>query len=254
MPDSGRLNTRFVCPDCACWVYSLPRGGVVRVRAGTLDDTSWLQPTRHIWTRSPGSPSPRVTRYSKPNRSSDAGLIDTMAPEIDIWRTAPLLIRQHGEDAEIVAAQRVDALWQRVGYEGCAIGLRVKRALGELQVAPPRISSPVEPDKEECIRARKDKITASPRLRFSLHQRRRGSSAIGAPTSFLVAPATVGSLIRQQTFAGSQGRRHHTDRRQGLRPGEPPEGKLDRSKGDKGGEGFGEVLEILDKPPVAPEP
>jgi hypothetical protein len=52
MPDSGRLNTRFVCPECACWVYSLPRGGVIRVRAGTLDDTSWLRPTRHIWTRS----------------------------------------------------------------------------------------------------------------------------------------------------------------------------------------------------------
>ena len=52
VPESGRLNTRFVCPDCASWVYSLPRGGVVRVRAGTLDDTSWLRPTRHIWTRS----------------------------------------------------------------------------------------------------------------------------------------------------------------------------------------------------------
>jgi hypothetical protein len=52
VPDSGRLNTRFVCPDCASWIYSLPRGGVVRVRAGTLDDTSWLRPTRHIWTRS----------------------------------------------------------------------------------------------------------------------------------------------------------------------------------------------------------
>ena len=52
MSDSGRLNTRFVCPDCACWIYSRPRGGVVRVRAGTLDDTSWLRPTRHIWTRS----------------------------------------------------------------------------------------------------------------------------------------------------------------------------------------------------------
>ena len=24
MPDSGRLNTRFVCPECACWVYNLP--------------------------------------------------------------------------------------------------------------------------------------------------------------------------------------------------------------------------------------
>ena len=65
-----------------------------------------------------------------------------MAPEMDIWRTAPLLIRQHGEDAGIVAAQRVDALWQREGYEGHAIWLRVKRALVELQVAPPRISSP----------------------------------------------------------------------------------------------------------------
>jgi hypothetical protein len=53
-----------------------------------------------------------------------------MAPEIDIWRTAPLLIRQHGEDAGIVAAQRVDALWQREGYEGHAIWLRVKRACG----------------------------------------------------------------------------------------------------------------------------
>jgi hypothetical protein len=27
-------------------------GWVIRVRAGTLDDTSWLRPTRHIWTRS----------------------------------------------------------------------------------------------------------------------------------------------------------------------------------------------------------
>jgi len=51
-PDSGRLNTRLVCPECGSWVYSPPRDGVVRVRAGTLDDTSWLRPTRHIWTRS----------------------------------------------------------------------------------------------------------------------------------------------------------------------------------------------------------
>ena len=51
MADSGRLNTRFVCPDCACWIYSLPRDGVIRVRAGTLDDTTWLRPTRHIWAK-----------------------------------------------------------------------------------------------------------------------------------------------------------------------------------------------------------
>ena len=50
--DSGRVNTRLVCPECGSWVCGLPRDAVVRVRAGTLDDTSWLRPTRHIWTRS----------------------------------------------------------------------------------------------------------------------------------------------------------------------------------------------------------
>ena len=56
--DSGRVNTRLVCPECGAWVCGTPRGGLVRVRAGTLDDTSWLRPTRHIWTR---SKQPRTT-------------------------------------------------------------------------------------------------------------------------------------------------------------------------------------------------
>jgi hypothetical protein len=50
--DSGRVNTRLVCPDCGSWVCGMPRGGVIRVRGGTLDDTSWLRPTTHVWTRS----------------------------------------------------------------------------------------------------------------------------------------------------------------------------------------------------------
>ena len=33
-------------------VAARPGNGVVRVRGGTLDDTSWLRPTRHVWTRS----------------------------------------------------------------------------------------------------------------------------------------------------------------------------------------------------------
>jgi hypothetical protein len=41
-----------VCPECGSWISGPPRDGVVRVRAGTLDDTRWLRPTRHIWTRS----------------------------------------------------------------------------------------------------------------------------------------------------------------------------------------------------------
>ena len=50
--DSGRVNTRLVCPECGSWICGLPRDGLVRIRAGSLDDTSWLRPTRHIWTRS----------------------------------------------------------------------------------------------------------------------------------------------------------------------------------------------------------
>jgi hypothetical protein len=52
LADSGRTNTRWVCPECGSWIAGPARGGLIRVRAGTLDDTSWLRPTRHIWTRS----------------------------------------------------------------------------------------------------------------------------------------------------------------------------------------------------------
>jgi hypothetical protein len=56
--DSGRTVTRWLCPDCACWIVSSPQPGAAagemirRVRGGTLDDTSWLKPTAHFWTRS----------------------------------------------------------------------------------------------------------------------------------------------------------------------------------------------------------
>ena len=55
--DSGRTVTRWVCPDCGTWIWSGPKPDPImldalRVRAGTLDDTSWLRPTVHFWTRS----------------------------------------------------------------------------------------------------------------------------------------------------------------------------------------------------------
>jgi hypothetical protein len=50
--DSGRISIRLVCPECGTWICGMPRGGMHRVRGGTLDDTSWLRPTRHIWVRS----------------------------------------------------------------------------------------------------------------------------------------------------------------------------------------------------------
>jgi hypothetical protein len=59
-----------------------------------------------------------------------------MVPEIDIWRAATLLTRQHGQDAEIVAARRVDELAEREDDEGRAVWLRIRRAIAELQAAP----------------------------------------------------------------------------------------------------------------------
>jgi len=50
--DSGRVSTRWVCPECGSWICGAPRPGSRNVRAGTLDDTSWLRPTVHFWTRS----------------------------------------------------------------------------------------------------------------------------------------------------------------------------------------------------------
>ena len=52
--DSGRVYAYWVCPDCGSCVTGAPRvaGAFRGVRAGSLDDTSWLRPTAHIWTRS----------------------------------------------------------------------------------------------------------------------------------------------------------------------------------------------------------
>jgi hypothetical protein len=52
--DSGRVITRWLCAECGSWVCAAPRPGstIENVRGGTLDDTSWLRPTVHFWTRS----------------------------------------------------------------------------------------------------------------------------------------------------------------------------------------------------------
>lgn len=68
----GRHKTRRACPACGTWLYGEARPGtevqgMIRVvRGGTLDDTAWLRPTTHFWTRSaqPWVMLPEgVTRY-----------------------------------------------------------------------------------------------------------------------------------------------------------------------------------------------
>jgi hypothetical protein len=53
----GRSKTRWVCPDCGIClcdgvkIGTEPAGYTRIIRGGTVDDTSWLNPTTHFWTR-----------------------------------------------------------------------------------------------------------------------------------------------------------------------------------------------------------
>jgi hypothetical protein len=51
--DSGRPLKCFFCPECGTRIYHQPGyASVLNIRAGTLDDTSALEPTMHAWVSS----------------------------------------------------------------------------------------------------------------------------------------------------------------------------------------------------------
>ena len=54
-------------------------------------------------------------------------------PESDIWCVANLMIREHGVEAEIVAARRADEMLDRGDIDGQRVWMRISRAIGELQ-------------------------------------------------------------------------------------------------------------------------
>ena len=53
--------------------------------------------------------------------------------DIDVWRTAHLLMKQHGKDAAIVAAQRADQLLAAGDIEGQIVWKRIVGAIDELR-------------------------------------------------------------------------------------------------------------------------
>ena len=56
-----------------------------------------------------------------------------MIPGLDIWRAANLLIRQHGDGAELEATRLADVMLDRGDRDGQVVWMRIKRAIGELQ-------------------------------------------------------------------------------------------------------------------------
>ena len=52
--------------------------------------------------------------------------------DLDIYRAANLLIKEHGADAEIVAAQRADQMLDQGDIDGLHAWKRIRRAIVEL--------------------------------------------------------------------------------------------------------------------------
>lgn len=52
--------------------------------------------------------------------------------DLDIWRAANILIKQHGAESAIIAAQRADALLEAGDMEGQRVWKRIAAACAEM--------------------------------------------------------------------------------------------------------------------------
>ena len=55
-----------------------------------------------------------------------------MIPDLDIYRSANVLVTRHGNDAPIHAAMRADAILETGDLDGYAVWKRIVKAAGEL--------------------------------------------------------------------------------------------------------------------------
>ena len=56
-----------------------------------------------------------------------------MVPDLDIYRTATVLIQEHDQDAALEAAMRADAMLEKGDLDGQAVWKRVLKAIEEIQ-------------------------------------------------------------------------------------------------------------------------
>ncbi len=61
-----------------------------------------------------------------------------MTSDLDIFRTANVLIHEHGEDAALEAAQSADAMLEKGRLDGQRVWKRVLAAIKEIQRQEPR--------------------------------------------------------------------------------------------------------------------
>ena len=61
-----------------------------------------------------------------------------MIPDLDIYRSAQVLVKHHAQDAPIHAAMRADAMLEKGDLDGYAVWKRILRAVEELQGTEPK--------------------------------------------------------------------------------------------------------------------
>ncbi len=66
-----------------------------------------------------------------------------MTSELDFYRTADVLIREHGEDAALEAAQRADAMLEKGSLDGQRVWKQVLAAVKEIWRQEPRAGEAV---------------------------------------------------------------------------------------------------------------
>ena len=60
-----------------------------------------------------------------------------MIPDLDIYRSAQVLVKHHGEDAPIHAAMRADAMLEKGDLDGLAVWRQIVAAVNEIQREEP---------------------------------------------------------------------------------------------------------------------
>ena len=61
-----------------------------------------------------------------------------MTSDLDIWRSANTLIKQHGDDAALIAAQHADELLAKGDLEGQRVFKAIVEAINHLQRTSPK--------------------------------------------------------------------------------------------------------------------
>jgi hypothetical protein len=71
-----------------------------------------------------------------PTDGDEMAYVPPVVRDIDIWRAANLLLKQHGADAETEAAKRADLMLERGDRDGQIVWQRIRRAILDWQAPP----------------------------------------------------------------------------------------------------------------------